>query len=423
MPDYSGNSFDVIVVGAGPGGSSAAAYLGRLGRSVLLLDKAQFPRDKTCGDALSGKSMRVIRELGLVKEVEKLPHGSITGVTFSSPNSTVVSIPFHPADPNREGGRGYCIRRYNTDKLFFSAAKKTPNVTTMEKFQVNEVVMEDGRAVGVKGIDLSDSKRSEKTFRAKVVVGSDGVNSVVARSVLGDKAKLDPAHSCDAVRAYYSGIKGMNSQIEIHFIKSVMPGYFWIFPLENGTANVGLGLLSKDLAVKMKKDKTNLIAMMNNIIANEPMFKARFADAKPLSPLTGWRLPFGSAHRQLAGYGWVLVGDAASLVDPFSGEGVGNATNSGRLAAQFIDEAIERNDVSRLSLGRYEVAVWEELGRELSTSYRMQQLGRHSWLLDMVVSKAASKPAVRDLISASLSNEEAKKKFENPLTYLWLLLT
>ncbi len=423
MPNSIPSSFDVIVAGAGPGGSTAATYLGRLGRSVLLIDKAQFPRDKTCGDALSGKSMRVIRELGLVDEVEKMPHGLIKGVTFSSPNRTVVSIPFQSADPNRPGGTGYCLRRQYTDNLFFSAAKKTKNVTTLEKFQINEVVMQDGKAVGVKGIDLSDPARAERVFNAQVVVGADGVNSAVARSVLGEKAALDPAHSCDAVRAYYSGITGMNGQIEIHFVKSSMPGYFWIFPLEDGTANVGLGLVSKDLTIKMKKDKTSLIQMMNHIIQEEPLFKERFANAKAISPITGWRLPFGSKRRPLSGNGWVLVGDAASLVDPFSGEGVGNATASGRMAAQFIDEALERKDVLAPTLARYEQAVWEELGKELSTSYKMQQLGRYEWLLNLVIGKAATKPAVRDLISASLSNDEAKKKFENPLTYVWLLLT
>ncbi len=416
-------AYDVIVAGAGPGGSTTAAYLGQLGRRVLLIDKAQFPRDKTCGDALSGKSMRVVRELGLVEEVEKLPHGNIRGVTFSAPNRVSVSIPFQTSDPNRPGGSGYCLRRMHTDNLFFNAAKKTKNVTTMEKFQVNEVVFENGAAVGVKGIDLNDAKREERIFRAKVIVGADGVNSAVARSVLGEKAALDPAHSCDAVRAYYSGISGLTDQIEIHFVKATMPGYFWIFPMENGTANVGLGLVSKDLQAKMKKDKTNLLSMFDYILKDEPMFKERFANAKAISPITGWRLPFGSARRQLAGDGWVLVGDAASLVDPFSGEGVGNATASGRMAAQFIDEAIERNDVSKLSLGAYEVAVWEELGKELATSYKMQRLGRYEWLLNLVVNKAAKKPAVRELISASLSDEVAKKKFENPLTYVWLLLT
>ncbi|VVB56902.1 Digeranylgeranylglycerophospholipid reductase [uncultured archaeon] len=419
LPD----SFDVIVVGAGPGGSTTAAYLGRLGRSVLLLDKAKFPRDKTCGDALSGKSMNVVRELGLVAEVEKLPHGIIKGATFSSPNGKIISIPFPSTDPNRPGGTGYCLRRQHPDYLFFTAAKNTANVTILEQFQIQDVLMEDGKAVGVKGIDLTDSKRAERTFSSKVVVGADGVNSIVARAVLGEKAQLDPSHSCDAVRVYYEGITGMTNDIEIHFIKSIMPGYFWIFPLENGRANVGLGLVSKDLQAKMKKDKTNLVQMLNHIMKEEPLFKERFANAKPMGLVTGWRLPFGSYRRQLSGNGWVLVGDAASLVDPFSGEGVGNATTSGRLAAQFIDEAIERNDVSALALGPYEVAVWEELGKELSTSYKMQQLGRHEWLLNLVIGKAARKPAVRDLISASLASDEAKKKFESPLTYLWLLLT
>ncbi len=416
-------SFDVIVCGAGPGGSTTAAYLGRLGRSVLLLDKAKFPRDKTCGDALSGKSMRVVRELGLVKEVEKLPHGSIRGVTFSSPNGALASVPFQSDDANREGGTGYCLRRMHTDNLFFQAAKNTQNVTVREQFQVQEVIFEDGKAVGVKGIDLSSPSREETAFRAKVIVGADGVNSAIARSCLGEKADLEPAHSCDAVRVYYSGISGLTDQIEIHFVKSIMPGYFWIFPMEDGTSNVGLGLVSKDLQERMKKEKTGLVQMLNHIIKEEPMFKERFANAKPLSPVTGWRLPFGSYRRQLAGEGWVLVGDAASLVDPFSGEGVGNATTAGRLAAQFIDEAIERNDLSRLSLGRYEAALWNELGAELATSYRMQQLGRHEWLLNLVIGKAATKPKVRELISASLASEHAKMKFDNPLTYVWLLLT
>jgi geranylgeranyl reductase family protein len=422
MPTAAEN-FDVIVVGAGPGGSTAAAYLGRLGRSVLLLDKAKFPRDKTCGDALSGKSMRVLKELGMISELEKLPHSTIRGVTFSSPDGHVVSIPFKPDDANREGGTGYCMRRIYTDNLFFNTAKNTKNVSTREQFLVQEVIFENGKAVGVKGLDLSSPAREEKAFYAKVIVGADGVNSAIARSVLGQKATLDPAHSCDAVRVYYSGISGLSDNIEIHFLKSVMPGYFWIFPLENQTANVGLGLVSKDLSERMKKEKTSLVEMLNKIIKEEPLFKERFANAKPISNITGWRLPFGSHRRQLAGDGWVLVGDAASLVDPFSGEGVGNATASGRIAAKIIDEAIERNDLSRAYLERYEAAVWAELGAELSTSYRMQQLGRNQWLLNLVIGKAATKPKVRELISASLANENAKLKFENPLTYLWLLIT
>lgn len=431
--------FDAIVCGGGPAGSSAAAYLGRAGKKVLLLDKASFPRDKTCGDALSGKSMGVLRELGLVEEIEKLPHGKIEGILFSAPSGRQIEIPFAKNDPARPGGRGYCMRRLHTDFMLFNAAKKTPGVSVMERFQVTGVVREGdgksgggmtgtdapggGRVVGVRGILLTDPKRDERTYRAKVVVGADGVNSAVARAVLGEAATPVPAHSCDALRAYYGGIGGLTKNIEIHFLKSCMPGYFWIFPLENGKANVGIGLITRDLNERMRRERCTLISLLNNAVANEPLLRERFASAKPISPITGWRLPFGSHRRQLAGDGWVLVGDAASLVDPFSGEGVGNAVTSGKLAAQAIGQAIARNDLSRASLCTYEKALWEELGPELDTSYKMQQIGRQQWLLDLVVDKAASKPEIRELISASLANEEAKKNFKNPLFYLKLLLT
>lgn len=423
MPELT-EFYDVIVAGSGPGGSATAAYSARAGLKVLLLDKASFPRDKTCGDALSGKSMTVMRELGLVDEIEKLPHSRIGGVLFSAPSGRAVNIPFSKKDPNRPGGSGYCMRRLHTDFMLFNAAKNTPGVTVLERFQVNDVVRDEkNQVVGVKGIDLTDPNRAERTFGAKVVVGADGVNSSVARAVLGEKSVIPPEHSCDALRVYYEGIDKLTQDIEIHFFTSCMPGYFWIFPLDDGKANVGIGLISKDLNERMVKEKTNLIALFNRAIANEPLIKDRFAKAKPLGPITGWRLPFGSFHRQLAGDGWVLVGDAACLVDPFSGEGVGNAVTSGKLAAAKISEAIKQGDLSKNKLSEYEKEVWAELGPELDTSYKMQQLGKQTWLLNMVVDKASSKPELRELISASLSNEEAKKNFKNPLFYLKLLLT
>lgn len=416
------SDYEVIIAGAGPGGSTCAAYLGRAGKKVLLLDRAKFPRDKTCGDALSGKSMKVIRELGLEEKIEKLPHSEIEGVAFSSPSGAMVAIPFAKNDPNRKGGTGYCMRRMHTDKMFFDEAKSTPYVTIKENCIVSGVIIENGKAVGVKVIDVDDG-RKEKEFRAKVVVGADGVNSMVARSVLGEKAKLEPKHCCDALRAYYSGIEGLTPNIEIHFFSSVMPGYFWIFPLENGTANVGLGLISEDLQKRIKKEKKTLPLLLEQAIKNEPLIRDRFKNAKLISPATGWRLPFGSYRRKLAGEGWVLIGDAASLVDPFSGEGVGNATASARLAAKKIVEAIDGNDLSYKKLSEYEKNVWKEIGRELDTSYRMQIAGKWKWLLNRFVQKAATNKEFRELLAQSLANEEAKKNFANPLFYLKVLLT
>lgn len=414
--------FDVIVAGAGPGGSTTAAYLGRAGKKVLLLEKAKFPRDKTCGDALSGKSMKVVRELALEAKIQKLPHCDITGVFFSSPSGASVDIPFPSNDPNRKGGTGYCMRRIHTDAMFFDAAKSTKNVQVKENFMVQEVIFQNGYAVGVKGIETT-GKRETREFYAKVIVGADGVNSTVARCVLGEKAKLDDKHSCDAVRGYYSNVSGLTSNIEIHFFESVMPGYFWIFPLENGMANVGIGLVSSDLKKRIASKNKNLITIMNDAIQNEPMIKERFKNAKLEGQISGWRLPFGSYRRQLAGNGWVLVGDAASLVDPFSGEGVGNATASGRMAAKCICDSIDDGNVGRDMLSCYEREFWAECGQELNTSYSMQKIGRIKWLLNKVIEKAATKKEIKEFISASLANEDAKKNFKNPLFYLKLLLT
>lgn len=414
--------FDVIIVGAGPGGCTAACYLGRLGRKVLLLDKEKFPRDKTCGDALSGKTLKVLEELGLEKKIQKLPHARLTGVLFSSPSGESIRVKFPKKDVKGENDKGYCMRRMYTDKMFFDAAKKTDNVKIIERFLVQDVIFEDGQAVGVKGIYLG-RKRAVKEFRAKVIVGSDGVNTVVGKRVLGPEFIMDERHTCDAVRVYYDGIKDLTDDMEIHFFDSCIPGYFWIFPIEKGKANVGLGLVSKDLKEMMKKKGKNLITLLNEAIENEPLIKKRFKGAEAEGKITGWRLPFGSHKRRLAGEGWLLIGDAASLVDPFSGEGVGNATISASIAADVIDKAIKEDELGLQRLAEYERRVWEELSDELELNYNLQRAGKFKFLLDRVIHKAATNDEIREIISTSFVNDEAKKKFRSPLFYLKLLLT
>ncbi|MFN3910363.1 MAG: NAD(P)/FAD-dependent oxidoreductase [Candidatus Anstonellaceae archaeon] len=413
------NEFDVIVVGAGPGGSTTASYLAKGGKKVLLVDKAKFPRDKTCGDALSGKTLKVLKELELIEKVKTLPHADIKGVIFSSPAGNVVEIPFLKSDQNRKDGTGYCIRRYYTDNMFFEAAKSF-GAKTLEQTQVQGIIFDDKRAIGIRALDLVT--KEQKEFYAKVVVGADGVNSIVAKEVLGEDANLEPEHSCDALRVYYKGIKNLTDNIEIHFFKSIQPGYFWIFPVGDGVANVGIGLVSSELQKRMKKTKKTLVHLLNESITSEKIIKDRFLEAKALGPITGWRLPFGSKKRKIAGDGWVLVGDAASLVDPFSGEGVGNATTSGRFAAKTILKAFEMNDFSYSILQDYEKKVWDELGAELNTSYQMQKLGRFQFLLDRVIYKAKTDQRVRDLIANSLASEETKKEFLNPFFYLKVLI-
>ncbi len=404
--------FDVIISGADPSGSSCAVFLAKKGFKVLLLEKAKFPRDKTCGDALSGKSISVIRELGLEKEIEKSHHAKIYGVTLSSPNGNIVNVPI----PNKDGVKsyGYCARREVFDNIVFNAAVKQKNVTVKQKFQVTGLLQENGFVTGIKGTDLETKEQLE--FRAKMVVGADGSHSVVA-SALGVN-KVENEHYCTAIRAYYQGITGMNDTIEIHFIDEVMPGYFWIFPLENGYANVGVGMLFSDL----KKRDVKLTDAMYKAIAENKLFKGRFEDAKQVGQVKGWTLPLGSKQRKAAFNGAVLLGDAASLIDPFSGEGVGNALTSAKIASATIEKAFRQNDFSEQTLKEYEQNLWAELGPELKTSHKLQKLGRHKWLLNFMVGKAAKRNDVREYLSYSLVQENAMKSLVSPLGLIKMFL-
>ncbi|VVB73564.1 Digeranylgeranylglycerophospholipid reductase [uncultured archaeon] len=402
------NEYDVIIVGAGPAGSSCAMFLGREGNKVLLIDKAKFPRDKTCGDACSGKSVSVLRELGLLDEIETSAHGKIFGVIFSSPNGTVLEVPGKEAKAS-----GFVCRREVLDNIIFKGAKKYVN--TLEEFTVTDLLREGNQVVGVTGIDKSGKQQQ---FRAKIVAGADGAASVVAQKV--GMFELDGAHHCTAVRGYYDGVTGMKEMIEIHFTKTVLPGYLWIFPYEDGTANVGVGMLTKDI----KKYKINLKELMEKEIHENPIFKERFANAKPITDVKGWNLPLGSKIRKhIAGDGWVLLGDAASLIDPFSGEGMGNAMTSAKIAFRTISRSLRLGSYSEKILHEYEEELKRELKDEMAMSYNLQRLGKHQFMLNFVIGKAVKNAEMRDMISTMVVNEEAKKGFVSPLFYLKLLFT
>ncbi len=393
-------NFDVIVVGGGPGGSACARFLGQLGRKVLLLDKAKFPRDKTCGDGISGKSTRLLKELGITEQVEAKQHGRIKSVIFSSPKGDVIDIPVP------DGSYGYCSPRLVFDAVVFEAAKATPNVKTLEQFQVSEVLKEGEKVIGVKGADLVTKQQLE--FRAPVTVGADGATSVVAKAV--GQWNVIPEHMVVAIRMYYKNVTGLKEAIEMHFLDEVMPGYFWLFPVGDGVVNVGSGMLMSDL----RERRVNLEEATMNAIKSS-RFAERFKAAEKISPTQGWNLPVASYRRTVAGDGWALVGDAASLIDPFTGEGIGNALLSGKLAAQTIDKALR----GEAKLTDYHEALWSMIGDEISTSYKMQKWGKRKWLLNAFIRKAAKRPELREYLSSTLASEEIKKGLVSP----WKLLT
>jgi len=403
--------YDIIIVGAGPSGAIATLYAKRAGLSVCLVDKETFPRDKICGDALSGKAVTILRELDLFDAMGDLPGAEIHTVTFGSPDNTLVDIDLTRSS-RQDFMTGFVIRREILDNFLFTKARQVAD-TTIEGFTVRDVLMDGDTACGIAGKSASGEMRE---IRGKMIFGADGFNSIVARKL--GLYSHDPNHWIVALRCYFKGVKGLTDQIELHYVDEVIPGYFWIFPLEEDYANIGIGMLHEHI----KREKIDLKVALANVM-NSEAFRARFEEAEPLEEPVGWNLPAGSKHRKNHGNGFMLLGDAAGLIDPFTGEGIGNAFYSAKFAVDAARAAVDADDFSEKSLSAYDRTLWYEIGDELKVSSRLQKIGRSRTLLNLVIHKAKRSQDIRDTIMGMMANEIPKKQLTNPLFYLKLLFS
>lgn len=405
---------DVLIVGAGPGGCSAALSLAKHGVKALLVDKAVFPRDKVCGDALSGKVMRVLDRLApdigvrLRSDARQLPSW---GVTFTAPSGRSLRVPF-----SRNTGEGVApgsiMPRLDFDALLLEKVRGSAGIELIEGTHLNVFQRT------ANGWLVRDAAKSVN-IEARLVIAADGANSHFARHVAG--IELDPRHHCAGVRAYYSGVRGLDPQgfIELIFLQELLPGYLWIFPLPDGRANVGLGLRSD----VVRKRKTDLKAILRSLLTDHPDLKERFVKATIEGNIQGLGLPLASKRRQLSGDGYLLVGDAGHLIDPFTGEGISHAMISGMHAGDVAAEALDRTPGSPTSamLADYDARVWRRLGKELAISTRLQQLAGQPWLFNLVVGRAVKNPALADTISSMFNDLDMRARLRQPSFYLKLL--
>ncbi|MDQ3071632.1 MAG: NAD(P)/FAD-dependent oxidoreductase, partial [Bacteroidota bacterium] len=230
---------------------------------------------------------------------------------------------------------------------------------------------------------------------------------------------MDDKHFCGGIRAYYEGVEGLHPEnyLELHFLKELVPGYFWIFPLPDGRANVGMGMLSADI----KKNRVNLRQEMLKVIAEHPRFKERFKNATLTGKINGWGLPLGSKKRQLSADNLILTGDAASLIDPFTGEGIGNAVISGMVASRIAKAAMEKQDFSTSSLIGYDKVIYQKLWSELQLSYRIQRLTTYPWLFNFVVNRISASRSLQQIFTNMFVDMDLRAQMKNPMFYFRLL--
>lgn len=389
--------FDVIIAGAGPAGTASAIKLAKSGLNVALLDKATFPRDKTCGDALS---VDVINQIAMLSDTlpaefevlnNKIPS---YGVKIFSPDHNYIDIPFIHKNIK---SCGYISPRIDFDNLLFQHVKQYSNIHIYENCTVTNVEITGERAL---------LQTSEGMFTGKIVIGADGAHSAIAKN-LGD-IKVEKEHYSAGLRVYYQAVSGLHKEnfIELHFFKDILPGYLWIFPLAGNKANVGIGMLSSTVS----KKKVNLKQTLQHMIKTHPHLKERFKDAMPLETIKGYGLPLGSKKRNLSGERFLLTGDAAALIDPFSGEGIANAIRSGRVAAEHVIECFEQNNFSAAFNKAYDREIYRRMWKEFKISRTLQYIIRYPVLFNFVIKKARQSKYLQQFLIDALANVEKKKK-------------
>jgi len=380
--------YDLVIVGAGPGGCSCAYMLSGQGLKVALVDRSTFPRDKTCGDALS---FDVLNQLGWMSPdlaerfesiAEKLPS---TGLMVISPGGVEVTLRFGGNDVRV----GYTCRREVFDNFMFEAVRDKGDIDLFEDCNVLNV---DVRADGV------TLATSQGPIDAKVVVGADGAQSVINRKTLGIPVERD--HHSAGLRQYWENVKGFDqyNSIELIFLKEILPGYLWIFPMADGKANVGIGMLSSEVSNR----KVNLREVMDRMIKEHPMLRDRFAEARPLETVKGHGLPLGSKKRKLSSDRVILIGDAASMIDPMSGEGVGNAMRCGRVAASTLLKAMKENNLSAASLARYDKEIYQRTWNELRVSHALQKVINYPRFFDFCIKRIKQSQGLQAYVSSEL---------------------
>lgn len=353
-------SCEVLVVGGGPAGAAAAFWLASLGRDVVVVEKKRFPREKTCGDGLTPRAVKQLDDMGLSDALTD--YHRYDGLRALAHGVTLeMRWPEHPDFPSH----GYVVRRRELDQLVADRAVKA-GAHVVQGVEARMPIVEDGLVRGAVVAATDNGSSSTSSIRARYVVVADGSLSRFGRELRTTRNKAYPQGM--AIRGYYESPLHDDPWIESCLDlrdregKS-LPGYGWVFPVGDGTINVGVGLLSTFKGWK----GINTSHLIDEFAQTLPAHWEVTADAST-GPPTGGRLPMAGSVSPKAGPNWLVIGDAAGSINPFNGEGIDYAYETGRSAAGFLDEALTTG--TGLPLRGYS----EWLEREYSLYFRVARL-------------------------------------------------
>lgn len=338
--------FDVLISGAGPAGCTAALALGSSGLRIALIEKEKFPREKVCGDAIPAYVPKVLNSInpeyavafkGLVEKAEA------DICRFVGPDRKVLDLKFTE--------NGFVCKRQIFDNFLFKLVSGLSNVTIFQETAVRDISVNKDYALIRTGGDLE--------LTTKLAIGCDGPGSILRKRLAFTKVTAD--ESSVAARAYFRNVKdNPHGTLEFHFLKELLPGYFWIFPLPGNMYNVGLGIPSASISQKKINPRNEIL----RIIEKDPFLSPRFSEAEMTGKISGHLLPLLTSKNEISGERFMLCGDAASLVNPATGSGIGQAMQSGRFAGWQALKCFKKNDFSAGFIRAYDNTVYNKIWRE-----------------------------------------------------------
>ncbi len=282
----------------------------------------------------------------------------------------------------------YNSKRIDFDTYLFNLVKSETPTTLLEGKRLRQVTITDGYAA----CQFAD----DTCIQAALVIACDGANSVVKRNLA--KGETGDAHLCSAVRAYYKDVEGVQAGVnEFYFFSDFLPGYFWIFPLEDGWVNVGFGVLQKP--ARENKNPVNLRHTLQQIIDGVPSIASRFRNATLLQGIKGFGLPLGIQQNSISGTRFMLCGDAAALIDPLQGHGIDHAMTSGHLAGLQALKCFQAKQFDAAFMKQYDQAVYGKIGAELSrNTFLLRLLSRFPWLLSAVTTVGQNQELIEKIV-------------------------
>ncbi len=342
-------STDVLVIGAGPAGASAAYWLAKFGHDVTIVERKSFPREKTCGDGLTPRAVHQLNEMGLAEQLTKFHRYNGLRATGMG-RELELQWPAHPVFPQY----GYVVRRRDLDMMVANNAVSA-GARLLEGHDALLPIVDRGF---VRGAVVQPPEGEPVEIRARYVVVADGANSRFGRALGTFRTREWPYGT--AIRTYWETPRHAEPWIESALdVKdrngNPMPGYGWIFPVGDGTVNIGVGLLST-----FREFKTVNTTTLLDGYAHQVADRWEINPDRPECKATSGRIPMGGSVGPKAGPSYLVIGDAAGSVNPFNGEGIDYAYETAHMAAQVLHEAIDAGDPTALQ--RYPTMLDDEYG-------------------------------------------------------------